>query len=117
MLAVFMFVLLSLNPGLGLLLNHKVGKCFGYSRTTTLLEAKKDKSYKNVKQQGGPSKQETQSRVDKFDALTRKFMFTIQGLTKALPDGSRTILKNINLCFYPGAKIGVVVCAILFIRF
>jgi energy-dependent translational throttle protein EttA len=25
-----------------------------------------------------------------------------------LPDGSRTILKNINLCFYPGAKIGVV---------
>lgn len=25
-----------------------------------------------------------------------------------MPDGSRTILKNINLCFYPGAKIGVV---------
>ena len=37
-----------------------------------------------------------------------QFMFTIQGLTKTLPDGSRTILKNINLCFYPGAKIGVV---------
>ncbi|CAK9251458.1 unnamed protein product, partial [Sphagnum jensenii] len=35
-------------------------------------------------------------------------MFTIQGLTKTLPDASRTILKNINLCFYPGAKIGVV---------
>jgi ATPase subunit of ABC transporter with duplicated ATPase domains len=35
-------------------------------------------------------------------------MFTIQGVTKTLPDGSRTILKNINLCFYPGAKIGVV---------
>ena len=35
-------------------------------------------------------------------------MFTIQGLTKTLSDGSRTILKNINLCFFPGAKIGVV---------
>ena len=35
-------------------------------------------------------------------------MFTITGLTKTLPDGSRTILKNINLCFFPGAKIGVV---------
>ena len=46
--------------------------------------------------------------VDKFDAMTRKFMFTITGLTKTLPDGSRTILKNINLCFFPGAKIGVV---------
>ena len=32
----------------------------------------------------------------------------MKGLTKTLPDGSRTILKNINLCFYPGAKIGVV---------
>jgi ATPase subunit of ABC transporter with duplicated ATPase domains len=34
--------------------------------------------------------------------------FTIRGLTKTLPDGSRTILKNINLCFFPGVKIGVV---------
>ena len=55
-----------------------------------------------------PTKEERQSRDDKFDAMTRKFMFTIQGLTKSLPDGSRTILKNINLCFFPGAKIGVV---------
>ncbi|KAJ1615870.1 P-loop containing nucleoside triphosphate hydrolase protein, partial [Pavlovales sp. CCMP2436] len=37
-----------------------------------------------------------------------KFMFTMQRLTKKLPDGSRTLLKDINLCFYPGAKIGVV---------
>jgi ABC-type bacteriocin/lantibiotic exporter with double-glycine peptidase domain len=55
-----------------------------------------------------PTKAEKQSRADQFDAVTRKFMFTIQGLSKTLPDGSRTILKNINLCFYPGAKIGVV---------
>ena len=40
--------------------------------------------------------------------MTRQFMFTLVGLTKVLPDKSKTILKNINLSFYPGAKIGVV---------
>lgn len=35
-------------------------------------------------------------------------MFTLVGLTKTLPDKSKDILKNINLSFYPGAKIGVV---------
>ena len=55
-----------------------------------------------------PSKKDQQSRADKFDAQVRKYMFTLSGLTKSLPDGSRTILKNINLSFYPGAKIGVV---------
>lgn len=35
-------------------------------------------------------------------------MFTIVGLSKTLPDKSKQILKNINLSFYPGAKIGVV---------
>ena len=39
---------------------------------------------------------------------TRQFMFTLVGLTKTLPDKSKDILKNINLSFYPGAKIGVV---------
>jgi len=70
---------------------------------------KKDKNkFKTSGQQAGPTKAEKQGKADQFDAMTRKFMFTVQGLTKALPDGSRTILKNINLCFYPGAKIGVV---------
>ena len=35
-------------------------------------------------------------------------MFTLVGLSKTLPDKSKEILKNINLSFYPGAKIGVV---------
>ena len=35
-------------------------------------------------------------------------MFTLTGLTKILPDKSKKILDNINLSFYPGAKIGVV---------
>lgn len=55
-----------------------------------------------------PTKAEKQSKADQFDAVTRKFMFTITKLSKTLADGSRTILKNINLCFFPGAKIGVV---------
>ena len=44
----------------------------------------------------------------RFDAATRQFMYTLVGLNKVLPDKSKTILKNINLSFYPGAKIGVV---------
>lgn len=75
----------------------------------TALSAKKDKNkYKSSGQDPGPSKSERTSAQDKFNAVVRKFMFTIQDLNKVLPDGSRTILKNINLCFYPGAKIGVV---------
>jgi ABC-type Mn2+/Zn2+ transport system ATPase subunit len=53
--------------------------------------------------------QEKQSVKDaRFDAATRQYMFTMIGLTKVLPDKSKTLLKNINLSFYPGAKIGVV---------
>jgi len=73
------------------------------------LNGKKDKKFKAPSgQQSGPTKAEKQGQADRFDALTRQFMFTIKGLTKTLPDGSRTLLKNIHLCFYPGAKIGVV---------
>jgi ATPase subunit of ABC transporter with duplicated ATPase domains len=53
--------------------------------------------------------QEKQSVKDaRFDAQTRQFMFSIVGLSKTLPDKSKTLLKNINLAFYPGAKIGIV---------
>jgi ATP-binding cassette ChvD family protein len=58
---------------------------------------------------GAQAPQEKQSVKDaRFDAATRQFMFTLVGLTKMLPDKSKNILKNINLSFYPGAKIGVV---------
>jgi energy-dependent translational throttle protein EttA len=57
----------------------------------------------------GQVKQEKKSvQDDRFNAITNQFMFTIMGLHKILPDKSKTILKNINLCFYPGAKIGLV---------
>lgn len=53
--------------------------------------------------------QEKQSvKDDRFDAVTSQFMFTILGLNKILPDKSKQLLKNINLSFYPGAKIGLV---------
>lgn len=78
-----------------------------FSNQAFRLYGKKDK-YKQKDDGGGPSKAERQSKQDKFDAIVRKFMFTINKLTKTLPNGSRTILKNINLCFYPGAKIGIV---------
>ena len=61
------------------------------------------------KPRGQQQRQEKQSVQDqRFDAATRQFMFTMVGLTKMLPDKSKNILKNINLSFYPGAKIGVV---------
>ena len=57
----------------------------------------------------GQQQQEKASvKEARFDAATRQFMFTLVGLTKTLPDKSKDILKNINLSFYPGAKIGVV---------
>ena len=89
--------------------NHLPPSAIKFSlRRETYLEGKKDKKFQDKKGPAAPSKGEKQGQKDRFDALTRQFMFTIQGLTKTLPDGSRTILKNINLCFYPGAKIGVV---------
>ena len=80
--------------------------------TTTSLEGKKKKGGGGGGGYGGGKgqpQQEKQSVKDaRFDAATRQFMFTMVGLSKTLPDKSKTILKNINLSFYPGAKIGVV---------
>lgn len=80
------------------------------SPSSTALYGKKDKKKgaPTSGQQRTSDKSERQGQADKFDALTRKYMYTLKDLTKTLPDGSRTILKNINLCFYPGVKIGVV---------
>jgi sulfate-transporting ATPase len=58
------------------------------------------------KQQGQQEKKAV--RDQRQEEFSKQFMYTILGLTKTLPDGSRTLLKDINLCFYPGAKIGLV---------
>jgi ATP-binding cassette ChvD family protein len=39
-------------------------------------------------------------------AMARQFVYHMQGLTKTYP-GNRKVLENINLSFYPEAKIGV----------
>ncbi len=38
--------------------------------------------------------------------MARQFIYHMQGLTKAYP-GNRKVLENVNLSFYPDAKIGV----------
>ena len=43
---------------------------------------------------------------ERFDAATRQYMFTLAGLTKKTPDAQRTILDGVDLCFFPGAKMG-----------
>lgn len=85
-----------------------------YPENSTSLQAKKKKNKGGGGGGGygggrGQQQQEKQSVQDaRFDAATRQFMFTMVGLSKTLPDKSKTILDNIHLSFYPGAKIGVV---------
>src|SRR6202007_1463657 len=38
--------------------------------------------------------------------MARQFIYHMQGLSKVYP-GNRKVLENINLSFYPDAKIGV----------
>lgn len=80
------------------------------SSVSSCLQAKRKKGPKGG---GGgnrnPQRQEKASvKEARFDAVARQFMFSIVNLSKILPDKSKEILKNINLAFYPGAKIGVV---------
>jgi len=81
----------------------------GVRSASSLCGKKKGKGGGGNKARGQQAPQEKQSvKEARFDAQTRQFMFTMVGLTKILPDKSKTILKNIHLSFYPGAKIGVV---------
>ena len=83
------------------------------SRPTSALDGKKRKGNTprpnpNYSSKGQQKEEKASVKEARFDAATRQFMFTLVGLTKTLPDKSKDILKNINLSFYPGAKIGVV---------
>jgi len=68
----------------------------------------KPKGAKGGGKKGQGQQEKASVREARFDAATKQFMYTIIGLSKTLPDGSRQLLKNINLSFYPGAKIGLV---------
>src|SRR5581483_4571592 len=41
-----------------------------------------------------------------IEKMARQFVYHMQGLTKSYP-GNRKVLENVNLSFYPDAKIGV----------
>ena len=73
--------------------------------SVTALQGKKSK--RKGKQAQAPREKKSVQDA-RFDAMTQNFMFTMVGLSKLLPDKSKTILKDIHLSFYPGAKIGVV---------
>lgn len=74
----------------------------------------KKKGGKGGKQGGYGGKSQPKSQPTKkqqqqqMDSVARQYMFTMQRLTRTLPDGQRKILNNINLAFFPGAKIGIV---------
>lgn len=76
-------------------------KSNGISNSRTSLLGKK-------KKKGQAREEKASVKEARLDAATRQFMFSILNLSKVLPDKSKEILKKINLCFYPGAKIGVV---------
>ena len=78
-------------------------------RPALALHAKKGKKANKFKKTSGQPKQEKKKvQEERFDAATRQYMFTLAGLTKKTPDAQRTILDGVDLCFFPGAKIGVV---------
>ena len=104
-----------------LLLLTEVSSFVVHPHVTTPLSASSSSAIfgKKAKRKGAAAKnnrqppQEKQSVKDaRFDAQTRQFMFSIVGLNKMLPDKSKQILKNINLAFYPGAKVSIGFCVI-----
>ena len=102
----YIFILLALFSNVFSFVKNSFRAKLNVNPLTQLFGKKKTKkaSY------GAPSSSKSQqaSRDDRLNARVNEFMFTIQGLSKTIPDGSREILKKINLCFFPGAKIGVV---------
>ena len=67
-----------------------------------------NKFKKSSKKKGQGQEEKKSVKENRAAESTKSFIYTILGLTKQLPDGTRTLIKNINLCFFPGAKIGLV---------
>ena len=40
--------------------------------------------------------------------MAAQYSFVMKGMTKTFPGASKPVLSNINLQFYPDAKIGIV---------
>jgi ATP-binding cassette ChvD family protein len=56
--------------------------------------------------EGGLPKTANPSNPEASSEMARQFIYHMHGLSKAYPNG-RKVLENINLSFYPDAKIGV----------
>src|SRR6202050_2090312 len=54
----------------------------------------------------GSDPSNTGQRPFELDQMARQFIYHMQGVSKTYP-GNRKILENVNLSFYPDAKIGV----------
>jgi len=67
-----------------------------------------NKFKKSSKKKGQGQEEKKSVKENRAAESAKSFIYTILGLTKQLPDGTRTLIKNINLCFFPGAKIGLV---------
>eukprot|EP00276_Gloeochaete_wittrockiana_P009331 CAMPEP_0184654234 /NCGR_PEP_ID=MMETSP0308-20130426/11942_1 /TAXON_ID=38269 /ORGANISM="Gloeochaete witrockiana, Strain SAG 46.84" /LENGTH=580 /DNA_ID=CAMNT_0027090135 /DNA_START=3420 /DNA_END=5162 /DNA_ORIENTATION=- len=59
-----------------------------------------------AKKKGGGGGKKSGGGGGGSNELSRKFIFEMRDMKKVLTNG-KEILKGINLCFYPGAKIGV----------
>ena len=98
------YLFLSLTPASSFAPVYR-GVQLATASSVTALQGKKSK--RKGKQAQAPREKKSVQDA-RFDAMTQNFMFTMVGLSKLLPDKSKTILKDIHLSFYPGAKIGVV---------
>ena len=74
-----------------------------HARSYAVMMGKKGGKPKGAKSGGGGGgrkgqgqQQKAKVAENKLDAQLTGFMFTILGLTKTLPDGSRTLIKNIS---------------------
>jgi len=98
----------------GLVLPPRPSAPRGTTLSTTTLSAKKTKGPNKFKKTNKVSSKQPKSapkqsvKDQQFDAATRQYVYTLSGLSKTLPDSGKRILDDIDLAFYPGAKIGVI---------
>jgi len=106
----FAGLLLALNPIVGSKVSSSLSdssqlNSHAYSPIRQSVPVRMGKKAKGGKQQQLEKKKKIDARINSFKGA---YTYTILGLTKQTPDKSRTLLKDIDLCFMPGAKIGVV---------
>lgn len=72
-----------------------------------LAKAKKKPSKKKSSNSGNKSGVPPRAKANTIDTNRREYIYQMSGVSKVLPSGKQ-VLKNINLAYFPGVKIGVV---------